>query len=343
MYRTRGIKRSENLEDEIVEIYTRFGARLVEAHGSLATANENKNISWTVPKDTVVIFLAKPGRCMFIGAGRILAEKYFKSHANLLRFFVGSAGREGIHHGEILSRTFFEGDKCPSVSLVFKHSTFPSFGYVWKLPLSRTRTVTEENLELEPPPLRSEVYTQVKHGSSLLLKTVIQRLGKGVYIVNACLPPGNFKTNEGGGTNAPNKPTNNWPSARQSSRTREHVRYTHFIKKSIRPPKAGTPRKTHLPYNQNYKVRHPKLLARPVLTVRELLSKLSKNPNMNLTNSFKKLRANVNTNKISTVQNILKNSKNYVSKLGRLNRMRWKFTTNKAHFIYSTLLKDSRA
>jgi hypothetical protein len=336
MYGTRGARTSKNLEDKIISTYSRFGAKLIEAHGSLATTNENANISWTVPKNTVVILLSKPGRCMYIGAGRIVAEQYFKTNNKIKNFFRGTAGTEGLHHGEILSRTFFEDEKCPSVSLLFDDPKFHSFGYVWKLPLTRQRSVTGTNLELEPPPLRSEIYTNIPHGSSLLLKTVVSRLGEGVYIVNACLPPGNYKSLEFIGTNAP---IAGWEGerARAPTGTRNRFRYTKYINKSHRPPKPGSRTKTQIPPENKYALRSPKILSRPLMTVKELLIKLSRNPNLNLNKNFSKLRANVNTTKIRNVQRVLKNSTNFVSKLGITNKLRWTLSRHKAGFIYNRL------
>jgi hypothetical protein len=337
MYGTRGARTSKNLEDKIISTYSKFGAKLIEAHGSLATENQNSNISWTVPKNTVIIFLAKPGRCMYIGAGRIVAEQYFKSNNKIKNFFRGRAGTEGLHHGEILSRTFFEDEKCPSVSLTFNDKSFPSFGYVWKLPLTRQRTVMGVNLELEPAPLRSEIYNSIPHGSSLLLKTVVNRLGQGVYIVNACLPPGNYKSLEFIGTNAPAVAGWEGGRARAPTGTRNRFRYAPYINKSHRPPKPGSRTKTQLPPGNQYRVRRPEILARPLMTVRELLMKLSRNPNLNLNNHIGKLRANVNTWKIMHVQSILKNSNNFVSKLGITNKLKWRLTRNKARFIYNRI------
>jgi hypothetical protein len=338
MYGTRGAKKSENLENKLVTTYRRFGAKLIEAHGRFATENEN-NISWKVPKNTVIILLAKPGRCMFIGAGRILAEQYFRSNNKIVNFFRGEAAKTGLHHGEILSRTFFEDEMCPSVSLDFKDEKHPSFGYAWKLPLTRTRTVSGTNLTREPPPLRSEIYNQINHGSSLLLKTVVDRLGKGVYIVNACLPPANFKSSNTLGTNAPKA---GWEGEmpRGPTGTRERFRYAPYINRQHRPPRPGTRRKTHIPPVNNYKIRQPKLLARPLMRLEELLYKLSRNPNINLGKHFGNLRANVNTNRLLNVQRVLKNSNNFVSKLGVGGQIRWRLARNKAKFIYNRLREN---
>ena len=340
MYGTRGARVSAELEERIVKTYRRFGAKLVEAHGRLSTNNNNNSISWTVPKGTVVILLAKPGRCMFISAGRILAEQYFGSNNKLVNFFRGEAGASGVHHGEILSRTFFEGEDCPQVSLEFKDAKYPSFGYVWRLPITRKRTTTGSNLEREPPPLRSEIYNKINHGSELLLRTVVNTLGKGVYIVNACLPPGNFKSINFTGMNAPRA---GWEGerGRAPSGTRERFRYAPYINRQHRPPKPGTRGRTYLPPEHNYKVRRPGLLARPQMRVEELLYKLSRNPNMNLSQHFGNLRANVKTSKLLNVQRILKNSNNFVSKLPTTSRLRWLITRNKARFIYNRLKNNN--
>jgi hypothetical protein len=334
MIRTRGLQRSENLEEKIVRTYNRFGAKLIEAHGRFTTANEVNNISFEVPKSTIIIFLAKPGRCMFIGAGRILAESYFMNNRNMLNFFRGEAGKLGMHHGEILSRTFFEGEQCPSVNLDFKNNSHPSYGYVWKLPLGRIRSTTGPNLEAEPAPLRTEVYTRIQRGSSLLLKSVVSRLGKGVYIVNACLPPGNA-----GNINGTNAPQGGWENERPRAptTTRERRRFAPFINKAHRPPRPGTKAKTFLPPQHIYKIAKPKLLSKPKMTVEQLLRSMSRNPQMNISKHFRNLRANVNTSRLFNVQTILQSPNNFVSKLGVAGRVAWRLTSNKAKFIHNRL------
>ena len=41
---TRGQATSKNLEERIISTYKKYGAKLVEAHGALATENETVNI-----------------------------------------------------------------------------------------------------------------------------------------------------------------------------------------------------------------------------------------------------------------------------------------------------------
>lgn len=339
---TRGQTTSQNLEARIISTYRSYGAKLVEAHGALATKNETANISHEVPPNTIVMLMATPGRCMYISAGRLVASEFFTTNNGLTRFFKSGEGTEWHHVSDILSRTFFPGEQMPNISLTFFDKHYPSFGYVWKLPIQRRdRSALAENLAREPPPARSEIYTNINHGNSstLLLSTVLSRLGPGVYIINACLPPGNYKHINFTGSNVP---AGGWSgiSRTMSTRTREHMRYSPYIRGKVRPPRPGSAYKTVLPNNAElrwYRVRAPHTLGGK--TVDDFLNALKRNKNLNFNNWVGQLRPNVNTNRLKQVQNILRNPNNFYNSLSTRNKLTYMGSFHKPRFIHTKLVR----
>jgi len=340
---TRGQTTSQNLEAKIISTYEKYGCKLVEAHGSLATINEVANISSEVPGNTIVMFMATPGRCMYISAGRMVASEFFTTNSGLKTFFK-SGERRGWHHtSDILSRTFFPGEKMPNVSLTFFDKDYPSFGYVWRLPLERrNRSSLAANLAREPPPARSEIYTNINHGNSrLLLSTVLRRLGPGVYIINACLPPGDYKHINHTGSNVP---ASGWSGIKRkmSTRTREHIRYSPYIRGKVRPPKPGSAYRTFLPNAGSfwYKVRAPHKLGGK--TVDNFLNALKRNKNLNFNSWVGQLRPNVNTSRLRQVQNILRKPTNFYNSLTMRNKIKYSTSLHKPRFIHTKLLKQNK-
>lgn len=339
---TRGQTTSQNLEARIISTYRSYGAKLVEAHGALATKNETANISHEVPPNTIVMLMATPGRCMYISAGRLVASEFFTTNNGLTRFFKSGEGTEWHHVSDILSRTFFPGEQMPNISLTFFDKHYPSFGYVWKLPIQRRdRSALAENLAREPPPARSEIYTNINHGNSstLLLSTVLSRLGPGVYIINACLPPGDYKHINFTGSNVP---AGGWSgiSRTMSTRTREHMRYSPYIRRQVRPPRPGSAYKTVLPNNAElrwYRVRAPHTLGGK--TVDDFLNALKRNKNLNFNNWVGQLRPNVNTNRLKQVQNILRNPNNFYNSLSTRNKLTYMGSFHKPRFIHTKLVR----
>ena len=339
---TRGQATSRNLEARIISTYRSYGAKLVEAHGALATKNETANISHEVPPNTIVMLMATPGRCMYISAGRLVATEFFTTNNGLTRFFKSGEGTDWHHVSDILSRTFFPGEQMPNISLTFFDKNYPSFGYVWKLPIQRRdRSALAENLAREPPPARSEIYTNITHGSnsSLLLSTVLSRLGPGVYIINACLPPGDYKHINFTGSNVP---AGGWSgiSRTMSTRTREHIRHSPYIRGQVRPPRPGSAYKTVLPNNAElrwYRVRAPHTLGGK--TVDDFLNALKRNKNLNFNNWVGQLRPNVNTNRLKQVQNILRNPTNFYNSLSTRNKLTYMGSFHKPRFIHTKLLR----
>lgn len=338
---TRGQTTSQNLEARIINTYKSYGAKLVEAHGALATENETVNISHEVPPNTIVMLMATPGRCMYISAGRMVASEFFTTNNGIISFFKSGEGT-GWHHAEdILSRTFFPGERMPNISLTFFDKHYPSFGYVWKLPIQRRdRSALAANLAREPPPARSEIYTNINHGNSsrLLLSTVLSRLGPGVYIINACLPPGDYKHINFTGSNVPAKGWSGIPRT-MSTRTREHVRYSPYIRGQVRPPRPGSKYKTQLPPPDSrwYRVRAPHTLGGK--TVHDFLNALKRNKNLNFNNWVGQLRPNVNTNRLRRVQNIMRNPNNFYNTLSDRNKLVYTASSHKPRFIHAKLLR----
>jgi hypothetical protein len=242
---------------------------------------------------------------------------------------------------DILSRTFFPGEKMPNVTLTFFDKHFPSFGYVWKLPIrGRNRSSRETNLSREPPPARSEIYTSINHTSNsrLLLSTVLGNLGPGVYIINACLPPGDYKNIKYSGSNVP---ATGWSGVRRtlSSRTREHIRYSPYIRGQVRPPRPGSSTRTFLPSTalNRYKVRAPHTLGGK--TVNDFLNALKRNKNLNFNSWVVQLRPNVNTNRLRRVQNILRNPNNFYNNLSSRNKSLYNMSLHKPRFIHTKLVR----
>ena len=338
---TRGQATSTNLEERIIATYKKYGAKLVEAHGALATRNVAPNISHEVPPNTIVMLMATPGRCMYISAGRMIASDFFTTNNGLITFFKSGEGNAYHHVSDILSRTFFPGEQLPNISLTFFDKYYPSFGYVWRLPIQRRdRSTLHANLAREPAPARSEIYTNINHGnnSQLLLSTVLSRLGPGVYIINACLPPGNYKHMNFTGSNVPEEGWNGITRT-MSTRTREHKRFIPFIYRRPRPPKPGTTHKTYLPSgaSQLYRVRAPHTLGGK--TVHEFLNALKRNKNLNFNTWVGQLRPNVNINRLRKVQNILRNPTAFYRKLSTRNKFLYKTNPHKPRFIHAKLLR----
>jgi hypothetical protein len=338
---TRGQATSRNLEERIIATYKKYGAKLVEAHGALATESETVNISHKVPPNTIVMLMATPGRCMYISAGRMVASEFFTNNNGLTTFFKSGEGTGWHHTADILSRTFFPGEQMPNISLVFFDKHYPSFGYVWKLPIQRRdRSTLHANLAREPPPARSEIYTNINHGNSsrLLLSTVLSRLGPGVYIINACLPPGNYKHMNFTGSNVPAEGWNGITRT-MSTRTREHVRYSPYIRGQVRPPRPGSTYKTYLPSAAShwYRVRAPHTLGGK--TVHDFLNALKRNKNLNFNNWVGQLRPNVNINRLRKVQNILRNPNNFYRNLSARNKMLYTTSFHKPRFIHTKLVR----
>ena len=330
---TRGETNAQRKEREIIRIYEgaknnqgKGGAKLIEAHGALRTTNNNNNYK-DVPEDTVIIFLSQFGQCMALMGQRRLANEYFRSDAGLRRFFRGEAGMAGLHHGEILSRTKFHGQKYPDVYLEFKDKNNPGFGWVWSLPIPHMRPDNFGHV-----PIGNQVIKGNIHGESMYLSELIERLGKGVYIVSSCLVAQNQVI-----SNYSKIPYNLPPQyrARPAKRgTRNAAAFAEniFKKQPLRP--GSFARRTRFAPMTGRVSKGP-----PKIRVAEVLARLSRGPNrVNLDKIFPFMSANFSRpgqNQLKEIQKILKAPANFVSKLSQANRNRWKglSTVNKGAFI----------
>lgn len=182
---TRGSQLAQVRDKEVINLFRKHGAKLVDAHGTLV--GENQKTFEVVPPNTVVIFLSEVGYCSSIQTMRQLENNYFRSKIAIERFIQGDAARQGVHYGNAYNRTYLPGEKYPSLSLYFMDENFAGMGYVWKLPLRRERM--EINAYMELGPNSSEVYNGISRTKYILLKEVMERLGSGVYIVASCIVP----------------------------------------------------------------------------------------------------------------------------------------------------------
>ena len=330
---TRGETNAQRKEREIIRIYEgaknnqgKGGAKLIEAHGALRTTNNNSNYK-DVPEDTVIIFLSQFGQCMALMGQRRLANEYFRSDAGLRRFFKGEAGMAGLHHGEILSRTKFHGQKYPDVYLEFKDKNNPGFGWVWSLPISHMRPDNFGHV-----PIGNQVIKGNIHGESMYLSELIERLGKGVYIVSSCLVAQNQVI-----SNYSKIPYNLPPQyrarpAKRGTRNAAAFAESIFKKQPLRP--GSFARRTVFAPKTGRVYKGP-----PKVRVAEVLAQLSRRPNrVNLDKIFPFMSANFTNSsrkQLKEVQRILKAPTNFVSKLSPNNRNAWNrlSTVNKGAFI----------
>jgi hypothetical protein len=328
---TRGTKTAGELEDKIVRTWRAHGAKWVEGHGILA--NFTNTVYKIVPRGRVVIFLAEPGKCMYISAGRKIAARYFGNNQKLENFFRGKAGQAGIHHGNVLARTYFEGDRYPNMSVAFSDERFPSFGYVRRLPLRRPVVEDEWNLKHEGLPELGEVYTAIRKGNRLSLEDIMETLGRGVYIVSSCLPPSDYVKNR--------TPVNSPGGGKVGPVTTGLRRLRHAfpsVRAGGRHPRPGTLKKTHLPTARTFRFRTPK----PRVTVPQVLRAIAENPTTSKWSMMNKLPANVNVRRLAETQRIYarkRETEKFISKLPRVSRVAWAATPRslKPRFIHRRL------
>lgn len=333
MATTRGLAEALNVEKKISTIFDLYGAKLVEAHGRLAYSG-GTGTTTPVPPGTVVMFLATPGQCMYIPAGRSIANKFFYSTNTLRNQFF--KGKTNIHHvADILTRTYLPGDPLPNTNLQFYDKDFPGYGYVWKLPLGDPRAIVASNMTREGVPARGSIYTTIKHGpyARYTLAQVLNELGPGVYIINACLLTSNSKIHP---IDAPrvSRSDNYFGRPIAPRRTREYLRYQRIITKPQRTLKPGTVRRTVLPkYKELVK---PTMKFKGGLSVSEFLEELNRRPN---TMDVNKLRPNVNTNlnKIRATIKFMKKPQTFLTGLSLKDKLKFLYSKRRAQFIHSRL------
>lgn len=329
--RTRTQAEIEARERRVLRIFAAKGARLIEAHGSLV--GFNRRPLETVPRNTVIVFLSNFGQCMYIEAGRTVANQFFHSNENIRNFLKGAGGRTGLLHGNVTQRTFLPGEHYPNASLTFSNDKLKGYGYVWPLPLARNRMIGGQNLEREHAPSRSEINTRIPYGITMSLSETVQTLGPGVYIVNACLPPVN-QLNLGNDMPVigPHYNTEGYMPSIQPRRTVGFRRFQSAMRSVRRPgPKAGTVRRTVVPPAPRFpRTRTYKYSTNDILRI------LGRKPNTNLNSLFQNTRANANLERLRQTQRILVNPNTFVNGLARIQQTRWRLQprTWRPFFVY---------
>jgi hypothetical protein len=340
---TRGLVASQIIEQQILNAHQQYGTKLVEGHGVLVPLNQP--VTKPVPKDTIIIFLSEPGKCMWIHAGRVLARRYFMSNNSLRNFFMGGGGAQGVHHGEILSRTFVPGQEYPNMIVEFHDNEFPGFGWVRKLPLTRNLAENANNMRKEGPPERGEIYNRINHGphASYYLSQILTYLGPGVYIINACMPAPNFRRNRLPVTSATwnlyagNKLTRTGPVTKGLRRLRKVFPRTAT---PARTPKPGTPRRTWTP--EVRRMRPPRTRE----TVHSVLRAIGRDPLSPKNEQYNRLPANTNLVRIKHVKFLMSHRRvleNYISGLSWRAQMKWAITprTMRPAFLHRHLKNNN--
>lgn len=195
--------------DKLLDIWRKHGAFLVEGHGHYPIYREKateksvyvlkKPDPITVPQDRAIIYLAEPGKCMWITTGRQLTARLFHSKEGLEEFLSGAAERKGVHHADISRKAFVFPDAFidSKVNLEPKPKQ-PAFGYVWKLPLMNPR-ISQNKWNKDRVPFANEVLNFKQKDT--WVSEIVFNGPPGVYIVSSCL-------------DVPHLPTNyNWPGS----------------------------------------------------------------------------------------------------------------------------------
>jgi hypothetical protein len=178
-------------EARIFETYNNYGAKLVDAHGSI------RKSKMKVPEGTVIMFLANPGLCMLQAAARRVADMFFMNRKGLETFFQSGGSKRNVAHvSDILKRTHFSGETINDTTLEFKDTESKKLGYVKKLPLTSRQYILPGYYTNEKAPTFAETTGPLNvYGKQVLLSQIIAETGPGVYIVSSCRAPlGNAKS-----------------------------------------------------------------------------------------------------------------------------------------------------
>jgi hypothetical protein len=161
-------------ETKVLSIFEKHGAVVVDGHGQLVDSYA------TVPKGTAIMFLAETGKCMNITTGLGIQNKFFTSVNGLINFMKSGRGPNGTtiyHHvSDILSKTFFEGDRYIDMDIHLKPDRrYASMGFMKVLPTGPSHEV----------PLFKNLIGPIKPGVYRLSDLLKTKKG-GVFIVSAC-------------------------------------------------------------------------------------------------------------------------------------------------------------
>jgi hypothetical protein len=117
----------------VSEAYFSKGAKLINAHGLLATGN---NIIKTVPPKTVLYFLGRPGYCLHIPTTLGVQDEYFTSKKKLFDFMYRSGDKNNISYvSNAQSKMKVPGNKYINLDLkITPDKEYPTMGYIKHLP-----------------------------------------------------------------------------------------------------------------------------------------------------------------------------------------------------------------
>lgn len=194
----------------LVDTFNMYGAHLIEGHGSYPLYKKSDTHKEyvlrrpdpvPVPWGKAVVYLAEPGKCMWISTGRQLGARYFGSEKGIIDFLSGKAEIEGVHHADVSRKSFIPGDGYLDSTVSLRPSKKqPSFGFVWKLPIDFERVESNKYLPRNITPRRQDVLSLPR--KTTWVSDIVRDGPPGVYIVSSCLDAG------------PIPSTYNWPEAR---------------------------------------------------------------------------------------------------------------------------------
>ena len=183
------------------------GAYYVDGHGMCSFPNKK----FTVPKDKVVIFMAKATTVLGVNQTNKVEKNYLRTKQGVERFIKGSARENGMNNADFAARAHIEGEsifdqwvvfprQAPNnrlvpvklgITNVFAPALGPSSGHVWRLPL---RTSHHRNAPFAQNNIRRVLnlsmfgtnYKKNRFGKAFMLSELIKNGPLGVYIVATC-------------------------------------------------------------------------------------------------------------------------------------------------------------
>jgi hypothetical protein len=168
-------------KNAISRAYFKKGAYLVNAHGLLASPN---NIQKTVPKNTVIYFLANPGYCLNILTTLGIQNEFFTNKQKLYNFLyrAGNAvnkkrNKNIAHVHDINTRIKIPGDKYLDMNLnIIPNKEWPTMGYIKQLPTKTSNKIPNFTNVVPVPSGRYRLSTLLQNRFS----------NGGVIIISAC-------------------------------------------------------------------------------------------------------------------------------------------------------------
>ena len=150
-------------------------ATLVNGHGE--TIGPEK----TVPSGVAILFLSDIGKCMDIESGIGIHNKFFTSKQKFKNFLTGGRGprnNKHFHHvTDILSKAKLPNNKYLNMTIdITPNKKYKSMGHIRQLPVRPiSHVVTLKNLSNNNLTVGKKI-----------LSNIIEKHGKGVYVISAC-------------------------------------------------------------------------------------------------------------------------------------------------------------